>query len=184
MAEIGHDDAVRIVKDQHEQIRDLFRSVLTTGSGRDEPFEALVRLLAVHETAEEMVIYPVVEKEGDDGARIVAARRAEEDEAKKSLADIEKLDRDSTEFETSVATLRSSVEAHADAEEREVLPVLEQVKDADALARMARAFKVAETMAPTHPHKAAPESAVGNAVVGPFVALVDRARDAIRDATR
>ena len=37
-------------------------------------------------------------------------------------------------------------------------------------------------MAPTRPHEAAPESAVGNAVVGPFAALVDRARDAIRHA--
>jgi hypothetical protein len=30
----------------------------------------------------------------------------------------------------------------------------------------------------------APESAVGNVIVGPFVAIVDRVRDVIRDAMR
>jgi hypothetical protein len=43
---------------------------------------------------------------------------------------------------------------------------------------------MAEGMAPTRPHKAAPESAVGNLLVGPFVAMVDRVRDAFADAQR
>jgi hypothetical protein len=42
---------------------------------------------------------------------------------------------------------------------------------------------LAEKFAPTHAHRMAPESAVGNLLVGPFVAMVDRVRDAIRDRT-
>ena len=49
---------------------------------------------------------------------------------------------------------------------------------------MGRAFQLAEAMAPTHAHRMAPESAIGNLLVGPFVSMVDRVRDAIRDATR
>ena len=65
-----------------------------------------------------------------------------------------------------------------------MFPLLERTVDEEQLRRMTSALKVAEGVAPTHPHKAAPESAVGNMVVGPFVAIVDRVRDAIRSATR
>jgi hypothetical protein len=39
------------------------------------------------------------------------------------------------------------------------------------------AFVTAETMAPTHAHRFAPDSATGNLLLGPPVALVDRIRD-------
>lgn len=49
---------------------------------------------------------------------------------------------------------------------------------------MLAVHEAADAIAPTHPHESAPESATGNLLVGPFVAIVDRARDFIRDATR
>ena len=39
------------------------------------------------------------------------------------------------------------------------------------------AFVAAETIAPTHAHRFAPESAAGNLLLGPGVALIDRVRD-------
>ena len=45
-------------------------------------------------------------------------------------------------------------------------------------------FRSAENTAPTHAHSMSPESATGNIAVGPFVAIADRARDAIRNAMR
>lgn len=178
-------DAVSLLKEQHRDVRELFASVAdTSGDARREAFEPLVRLLAVHETAEEMVIYPAIRNQGEDGNRIASARLGEEDQAKKMLADLEKLGPNSTEFDELFTEFRTAVEAHADSEEREVFPLLERTTDDDQLRRMASALKVAETIAPTHPHKLAPESAVGNLLVGPFVAIVDRVRDAIRDATR
>ena len=47
---------------------------------------------------------------------------------------------------------------------------------------MRTALEKAEKMAPTHPHTHGPESAIGNMIVGPFVAVADRVRDAIRNA--
>jgi hemerythrin superfamily protein len=178
-------DAVRFLTDQHELVRRLFEDVASTpGAGRREVFEPLVRLLAVHETAEEIVIYPAVRRAGDAGERVAEARLAEEDEAKKALAELERLDPTSAEFDKAFTAFRADVEAHADAEEREVFPLLEELKDAEELERMAGALRAAEAMAPTHPHKTAPESATGNLLVGPFVAMVDRVRDALRDVTR
>jgi hemerythrin superfamily protein/uncharacterized membrane protein len=177
-------DAVEFLLTQHEQVRSLFATIgSATGETRREAFEPLVRLLAVHETAEEMVVYPALRAAGDEGNRIADARLAEEDEAKKVLSDLEKLDPSTDEFERLFAEFRTAVEAHAESEEREVFPLLRQTTDDEQLRRLASALTVAEGVAPTHPHKLAPESATGNMIVGPFVAIVDRVRDAIKSAT-
>lgn len=178
-------DAVRFLREQHDDVRRLFREVTSASSAdRSEPFETLVRTLAVHETAEEEVIYPTLRAAGDEGREIAAARLAEEDQAKKSLAALVKLDPASAEFVQEFAEFRRAVEAHAESDEHSVFPLLERVADEDRRERMASLLKVAETVAPTRPHAAAPESAVGNMLVGPFIAIVDRVRDAIRDASR
>ena len=185
MAESGRQDAVEFLREQHDTIRELFAAVAdATGDARRETFEPLVRLLAVHETAEEMVIDPTLRSAGDEGNRVVEARLKEEDQAKKDLSDLEKLDPASSEFDTLFRQIRTAVESHADAEEREVFPLLEKITDDTQLERMTAALKVAEGMAPTHPHKLAPESAIGNLAVGPMVAMVDRARDLLRDLTK
>jgi hemerythrin superfamily protein len=183
--ETAQQDAIRFLTEQHGTVRELFAAVADNrGDARRDAFEPLVRLLAVHETAEELVIYPTLRNEGEAATKIAEARLAEEDEAKKHLADLEKLDLDSAEFDELFAQIRTTVTDHADAEEREVFPIIERMSDAEQLRRMAAALQVAEGVAPTHPHKTAPESAIGNALVGPFVGMVDRARDAIRDAMR
>jgi hemerythrin superfamily protein len=181
MTETAQQDAVDFLLDQHAQVRQLFETVANaTGDARREAFEPLVRLLAVHETAEEMVVYPALKAEGDEGRRVAEARLEEEDEAKKLLAELEKLDIASAEFDELFTRIRAAVEAHAEAEENEVFPLLDRITDTEQLARMTSALQVAEGMAPTHPHKTAPESATANMLMGPFVAMVDRVRDAIR----
>jgi hemerythrin superfamily protein len=173
---------VTMIRDQHAMIRSLMQQVAEAPpQARAEKFEPLVRLLAVHETAEEEIVYPAVRGETSAATDIVEARKDEEDKAKKALADLEKQDPASDEFATAFTKLRRDVEAHATREEAEVLPLLSR-SDAERLKAMGKAFAVAEAMAPTHPHRLAPESATGNMLVGPFVAMVDRVRDAIRDA--
>ncbi len=73
---------------------------------------------------------------------------------------------------------------HAENEEREVFPELRETHSAEQLESMATGVRAAESLAPTHPHPHGPESAVGNIAVGPFVAVADRVRDAIRNARR
>src|SRR5688572_21173625 len=171
-------DVVQIIAAQHREIRELFREVTNTGDRPSESFDQLVRLLAVHETAEEMVVYPALHRLGADGRRVADARKAEEDAAKKALAELEGLDRDSLQFVQMVNAFSVDVDEHAANEEAEVLPLLNTM-GVDERRTMARAFLLAEKLAPTHAHRAAPESALGNMLVGPFVAMVDKGRDAI-----
>ena len=171
-------DVVTRVRRQHDTIRRLFDGVEKVAPARRaEAFQPLVRLLAVHETAEEMVVYPALLLAGADARAVVRARKAEEDQAKKHLAELEGLNPGSREFLAQLRAFRADVEAHAEAEEAQVLPLLNEHRAAHELRLMDLWFVTAETIAPTHAHRFAPESATGNLVLGPAVALVDRVRD-------
>jgi hypothetical protein len=79
--------------------------------------------------------------------------------------------------------LRDDVLAHAEHEEREEFPKLRAICDPDKLRGMALAVRAAEAVAPTRPHPGV-ESATANLLLGPPAAIMDRARDLIRDALR
>lgn len=171
-------DVVSFLKEQHEEIKRLFGRVQqASGKEREEAFVSLRRLLAVHETAEEEVVHPAARRALQNGATIVEARLREENEAKKVLAKLEKLDVDSTEFVSSLNLLERSVLAHARAEETEEFDQLATALDQTQLERMRRAAEFAEKMAPTRPHPGV-ESATANMLAGPFASMLDRARDA------
>lgn len=175
-------DAVSLLTQQHDIIRDLFEQVeLATPSTRRSAFEPLVRLLAVHETAEEIVVHPAVRGCGVEGEAVTTTRLAEEDRAKRLLADLEHLDPSTVDFMQLFEEFRGAVLRHAEMEERESFPLLVQMKDAEDLQSMASRLRLAERVAPTHAHAGAPEGALANMATGPFVAIADRVRDAFRN---
>ncbi|OBA59462.1 hemerythrin [Mycobacterium sp. 1100029.7] len=177
------DEVVAFLKAQHNLIEDMFDEVLhaTDPQAREEPFIALRQLLAVHETAEEMVVHPRVRREADAGDAVVDPRLKEEHEAKELLSHIEKLDVTSQEFIDELLKLREAVLNHAEQEENDEFPYLERELDTDDLKRMTTAVRAAQAIAPTRPHPGV-ESAKLNFAVGPFASMLDRARDAIRQA--
>ena len=178
-------DVVDLLQEQHQQVKRQFSELeQLSGEAKLDKFEQLGRLLAVHETAEEEVVYPAVRKMVDDGDMLADARTAEEAEAKKALSELEELGVDHPDFESRLRSLQQIVLTHAENEEKEVFPELRQSHSREQLETMARGVQAAESFAPTHPHPRGPESAVGNIVVGPFVAVADRVRDAIRNAGR
>jgi hemerythrin superfamily protein len=177
------DEVVAFLKAQHNLIEDMFDEVLHASDpqAREKPFIELRQLLAVHETAEEMVVHPRVRREADAGDAIVNARLTEEHEAKELLSQIEKLDITSQQFIDELAKLRDAVLEHAEHEENEEFPILQREVDANDLKRMTTAVQAAEAIAPTRPH-AGVESAKLNFAVGPFASMLDRARDLIKQA--
>lgn len=179
------DDVVAFLKAQHNLIKDMFDDVLhaTETKARQKAFDDLRQLLAVHETAEEMVVHPRARRELDAGDEIVDARLYEEHEAKEQLSKLEKMDTSSQEFLDVLTEFQAAVTAHADREESEEFDKLQRDLGADDLKRMASAVQAAEAIAPTRPHPGV-ESAKLNFAVGPFVSMLDRARDAIGAALR
>jgi hemerythrin superfamily protein len=177
------DDVVNFLKDQHNLIKDLFDNVLSANDAkaREDAFIELRKLLAVHETAEEMVVHPRARGELEDGDAIVDARLKEEHEAKEQLSALESMDVDSKEFLDELRKFRDNVIEHAENEETEEFSKLQRELDKSDLERMAKAVLAAEAIAPTRPHPGV-ESAKMNFAAGPFASMLDRARDLIKDA--
>jgi len=177
------DDVVDLLLQQHAEIEKLFVMVAGgSGETRRSAFDSLVRLLAVHETAEEEVIHPLARAlPGAGGGAAVDDRLAEERQAKEMLTALIDGGVDAKDFDTALLLLRESVLIHARHEERYEFPQLRQHVPADQLVNLAAAVRAAEAVAPTRPHPGA-ESATANVVLGPPLAVLDRVRDAVRRA--
>jgi hemerythrin superfamily protein len=175
-------DVIELLLAQHGMIRNLFDEVeLASGEERAEAFTRLVRLLAVHETAEEEVVHPFARRAVDGGDGIVDDRLAEENQAKQLLQEMDKAGVDAPGFKDNLLALRGAVEAHARSEERYEFPKIMAATTPAERRTMGAAVKAAEAMAPTHPHPGT-ESVTKNLLMGTPVAMMDRVRDVIRQA--
>jgi len=177
-------DVVDLLLTQHARIEEQFLLVIAASDdAKQQAFDDLVRLLAVHETAEEEVVHPLSRTIADSGDALVDDRLQEERQAKEMLKELLDTDVDSDGFEASLLLLRNAVLTHARYEERYEFPQLRAKVPADRLRRLADVVKVAESAAPTRPHPGA-ESATANLVAGPALAVADQVRDLIREASR
>ncbi|MFE9468733.1 hemerythrin domain-containing protein [Streptomyces virginiae] len=175
-------DVVALLMRQHGDLRNLFDEVeAATGDERRDAFHRLVRLLAVHETAEEEVVHPFARRALPGGAEVVEERLAEEKAAKESVLALKDLDTGDPTFMPRFMKLRTDVQEHARAEERYEFTHIRRSTDVTTLAAMAKAVKAAEALAPTRPHPGI-ESGTANMALGPVVALMARTKDAVREA--
>ncbi len=173
-------DVVDLLLEQHMRARDLMTEVLLgTGEERKTAFRELVRLLSVHEAAEEEVVHPTTRRAAVAGAGIVADRLKEEHDAKQMLKLLDGMDPDDADFLPLFMTMREAVISHAVAEQKYEFNNLRKEVGAGERAGMRALVQAAEMIAPTHPHPGV-QSATANVVVGTPTALFDRARDAIR----
>jgi hemerythrin superfamily protein len=177
------DNGIEFLKSQHRKIETMLESVSgAPGTERQERFDELRELLAVHETAEELILRPLTRKAVENGDEIADARFAEENEAKEVLAKLEKMDASTDEFRTEFDAFAADVKKHAQNEETYEFDLVEQSQDANALAKLGTALETAEKAAPTHAHPSA-KTTTANVVLGPFASILDRVRDAMSKAS-
>lgn len=181
-AQLPDGDVIRILLEQHTRIQELFGQVHNaSGDGKRQAFDDLRRLLAVHEAAEEMIVRPIT-RAAAGGNRIASARNHEEHMATHMLAEIEKMDVGSQDFSAAFGKFETSVVEHAQHEENQEFPLILNNRTEQQRAWMGRALRVAESLAPTHPHPTAAGSTVAQYTLGPFASLLDHARDVIKRA--
>lgn len=182
-AQYPEGDVVRLLLEQHARIRTLFSDIRNAG-GREEVadlFAELRMLLVVHETAEQVVVRPV--SKHLTSAEQTKARIDEEAEATRLLADLEKLDPMTPEFDADLGTLETAVDKHAESEERDEFPALVNGCTADQRRTMGTAFQAAAMVAPTHPHPMVAGKFAATMLTLPVASIVDRTVDAIRKAS-
>ncbi|HEY3530127.1 MAG TPA: hemerythrin domain-containing protein [Nocardioides sp.] len=171
-------DVIGILLEQHAQVRDLFAEIQKAPANeRQEPFDRLRALLAVHETAEEMVLRP--QAKDSEWKDVATERNQEEEEANKVLAALEDMDTASEAFLAKLKEFEESVDEHAEAEESQEFPRVLNALDVDERLKLGSRLQAVEKMGPTHPHPAAAGSTTAQALTGPFAAMADRVRDAL-----
>lgn len=177
------DDVVDILHAQHQRIQDVIgKTLAATGHEKRELFEGLVRLMAVHEVAEEELVHPLARRELGSQRRVVDDRLHEERQLKRSLADLYDLGTDHPEFNGRLAALRDAARVHAEHEERDELPHVRQALATKNLQRLASVvLGVERDAAPTRPHPNVPTSAAATMLIGPPLSVFDRVRDAMRN---
>jgi hypothetical protein len=177
-------DVVDLLLTQHARIEEQFLLVAAAPAGpaKQDAFDDLVRLLSIHETAEEELIHPLSRGLVPGGGQEIDDRLAEERQANDILAQLANGGVDADGFDQALLLLRNAVLMHARHEERYEFPHLRAKVPPAQLRALAPALRAAEALAPTRPHPGT-ESAKANLLAGPVLAVADRARDLIRDAT-
>jgi hypothetical protein len=140
-------DIVDLLVRQHERILSLCRGVQDAyQDDKRRLFADLSRLLHAHESAEHIVVHPVLRDQVIGGVSVALARMAEETEIASLAGELVDLGVDHPRFDVRFATLRSAVIDHIAREEREEFPRLRQLVPAQRLHSMANQVRNIETM--------------------------------------
>jgi hemerythrin superfamily protein len=170
-------DVVEFVRADHRTIKALFTTIgAAEPEDRAATWPDLLHSLSVHEVAEELVVFPAL-RVIEAGGPAVAARLGEQEAAAAQLKAMEGMDPASAEFGAALGELQAAVLAHAEAEEREILPIIVRSDDVLDRTSLGARYQAAKDRAPTRPHPHAPHTPPGNVLGGPLLSLVDRVRD-------
>ncbi|WP_155371567.1 hemerythrin domain-containing protein [Catellatospora vulcania] len=138
-------DVIDLLLVQHQQLGDLFDELDgVRGARRRDLFAELVRLLAVHESIEQLLVHPLARARLSGGDAVVDARTEEEDQAEQDLVELYELGLEHDDFEEKLANLRDAVIEHGELEEEEEFDALREHVPAEELRRLG-AIAVAAT---------------------------------------
>jgi hypothetical protein len=133
-----------------------------TGEHQKHAFEGAAGLLALHATAEGLMLRSATKRAGHgQGSEGAGALNQQETDANEVLQDLESLEVASAEFQKKLAAFEKAVDSHAEAEEHVELPLILQRCDESERTTMGSQILGAEKVAPTHPHPSTAGSTAG-----------------------
>ncbi|MER7838073.1 hemerythrin domain-containing protein [Streptomyces sp. NPDC096040] len=175
---LGGENAIDVLTRQHRQIKRGFLRAALPGPWRRRNFDRLMRLLAVHEAAEEAHVHPVARRALQHGPEVAARRLAEEKQAKELLIALWRTGPNGTGYLRRLNEVRRAVSQHAAREEREEFQALRKAVSVPRLRLLGAEVKLAQAYAPTRPHRWVNNEAT-NKLAAPILGPVDRALDAL-----
>ena len=176
-------DVIEILEQDHREVEEMFGELETLkGASTDEAQQRRKELteqvtieLVRHSVAEEVLVYPQVEKKVS--AEEAERARKEHAEAEETLHRMEKLDGDDPAFDVEVATLIGEIREHIAEEEGQMFAHMRQVIDDDELRKLGSRVEAFKKVAPTRPHPNVPNEPLPRMAAGPAASLFDRMRD-------
>lgn len=136
-----------LLQKDHDTVKMMIDKILETTEGsektRKDLFAKIKHELEVHTRFEEEVFYPTFREDKPDKEAKEEVKDAlnEHDEAKTMLAKLEKMDKTSDEFITTLRELQKALEHHISDEEDEMFPQARDAVDDDAAVEMAERYK-------------------------------------------
>jgi hemerythrin superfamily protein len=181
MAQTNAQDAIGVIKRDHQSVEQLFRRFERTRNEaeRKRIADRMVRELSIHAAIEEQLVYPALRRMANGQVPEVLHALEQHHFAKVALAEIERLDAADERFEPKVRVLIENVRRHVEEEERDLLPAMKRTLSPDDLRSLGDALLRAKSSAPTRPHPTAPDEPPANAIANVGAAAYDRSRDAI-----
>jgi iron-sulfur cluster repair protein YtfE (RIC family) len=176
-------DVIEILEHDHREVEQMFAELESLrGASTDEALarrkelaEQVTIELVRHSVAEEVLVYPKVEKQVS--AEQADHAREEHAEAEETLQRLEKLDADDPAFDDELETLMAEIRHHIEDEEGEMFAHMRQAVDADELRSLGKRVEAFKKVAPTRPHPHVPNTALARTAAGPAASLFDRMRD-------
>lgn len=177
-------DALELIAADHRKVEDLFSRFeqATDAQIRTEIVHAVVHELAVHGEVEELVFYPRLREAVPDGNDLVEEALHEHVEMKETLNALDGMTADDDGFDERMRELMDEMRHHVQEEENDIFPKVRDAISNHDLREMGERMQRAKLMVPTRPHPKAPTSPVGKTLGAPVLGLVDRVRDALRNA--
>lgn len=122
------EDAIEMLKMDHQKVRRLFQQYAAASDQQDkqEIAEQVFIELEVHTQLEETVFYPAFAELTDkEGKELVAESLEEHQAVKELIEELRDLTPDDAEFEAKFNALKENVEQHVEEEESEMFPKAE-----------------------------------------------------------
>ncbi len=169
--------AFDVLASDHEQVERLlsqFEAAPAAAGVNDSLLEArkktaetLVIEESKHEAVEEMYFWPAVRKHLPDGDKLADKAIAQEQEGKRILAELDKLDADSPEFDMLVGEFIKAAREHIAFEESQVWPGLRAVMTETEAADLGDSLEQGKKTAPGRPGRPTPQDRAGRVSTHP-----------------
>jgi hemerythrin superfamily protein len=175
-------DATEILAADHKEMIDLISQIEGTSDPhrRRDLADTVIAEVMRHAVAEEMHVYPAIERHVPNGADEVRQDKAEHQEIVEVMKGMEDVDASDPRFMDGVRRLEALIRSHASSEEGDQFPKLRAHIPRETLLDMGRKVEAAKALAPTRPHPSAPHSELFHKTVGPGVGMVDRILDRLQ----
>ena len=129
-------DAVKMLKNDHKQVKTLFREYEQAGDRAHKTKQRIAKKvfkeLEVHTALEEEIFYPAVRSKAEaDGKELVAEGIEEHHVVDLLIQELTRLNPEDEQYDAKFTVLIENVEHHIEEEESEMLPSAEKTLQAD-----------------------------------------------------
>jgi hemerythrin superfamily protein len=161
-------DVISILTADHKEMITLINEIETTldPPRRRDLADTVIAEVMRHAVAEEMYVYPAMERHVPNGAEAVEHDKREHEEIVQVMKRMEDVDSSAPDFMEKVRELEGLLRHHANDEETDQFPQLRAYIPAEQLVELGQKVENAKKTAPTRPHPDAPHSELFHKTVG------------------